>query len=137
MRLILTALFLAAFTINAFAQLEKTIHQTFEVGNARQIVLDLYGEYETKPWAGSNVMTETSIKIFNASPQIFNHMVEQLHRYDIKAETLGEVLKLVSLDKKREAVRTKHGDYSEIIVLTVYIPEQFHSDDKLNFVRTN
>jgi hypothetical protein len=134
MKFNLTALFLVVSAIHAFAQLEKTMHQTFEVGEARQIVLDLYGEYEIKHWEGNNVMTETSVKIFNATPQVLNHLVNQ-QRYDIQPAATGEVLKLASSDMKRESIMTKHGDCSEYVVLIVYMPAQFQSTDNLIFTR--
>ncbi|MEK7254768.1 MAG: hypothetical protein AAB316_08490 [Bacteroidota bacterium] len=139
MRLIFTCI-LAFFSVGiASAQLEKTIHQTFDLGEAKTISLDLFGSYTLVPWASDNLMTETQIQLYGATPAILNHLVEKNNRYNIEADTIGGNIKLVSFDKKREPVRTKtHPDgCTERVKLKVFVPEKFSVTDSTTLVRMN
>jgi len=120
----------------AFAQLERTIHQTFEIGDASRISLDLVGELETQPWAGNNVLTETKIQIFDASPAILKYFIEEVHRYEIQADTSAEnQIVLKSFDKERKTVKTKKGECFEYVHVLVYVPEGFKKVDEVTLVR--
>jgi hypothetical protein len=119
----------------AFCQMEKTIHQTFEIGDAENITLDLVGEYEIKPWAGNTIMTETQVQLFDANISILNHFLEKEKRYFIEADTTGGEVKLISFDKKREAIKTKKGACLENVILKVFIPEVFEKQEDTHFVR--
>lgn len=131
----LTLSFLIFSTAAVFGQLEKTIHQTFEVGDASSIKLDLYGEYIVEPWAGSTLMTETKIELYEASPSILNHFVEKEQRYFIEADTTGGNFILRSFDKKRTAIRTRSGECFEIVKLKVYTPDNYAVKDETTLVK--
>lgn len=133
-RIIVCLFFFAYFSSTSNAQLEKVIHQTFEIGEANNIALDLVGTYEIEPWAGNNILTETKIQMFNASPAILNHFVKE-KRYEIQVESEGISLKLISFDKERRAIKYKEGECSEIVNVRIFVPEDFEKIDKSHLVR--
>lgn len=119
-------LFICLFIFsNAQAQLEKVMHQTFEVGNMEGISLDLVGEYDIEKWAGNTIMTETKVELYEASPAILNHFVSKDKRYEILADTLNNQLVLSSLDKERKPIRTKTQECPEIVHVRVFVPDTF------------
>lgn len=109
----------------AQAQLEKVMHQTFEVGEMKTITLDLMGEYTIEKWAGNTVMTETKVELYEASPAILNHFIIKEKRYEVVADTLNSQLALSSLDKERKPIRTKLRECSEIVHVRVFVPDTF------------
>jgi len=118
-------LFTFLFSVSATAQLEKVMHQTFEVNDLESIQLDLTGEYTIEKWAGNTVMTETKVELYEASPAILNHFIEKAKRYEITADTLNTGLVLSSLDKERKPIRTKFAECPEIVNLRVFVPDNF------------
>ena len=72
------------------AQLEKVLHQSFDLDGVNSINLELYGEYEIEKWAGNSILTETSVQIYDATPGIFKHFVEKDKRYGIEANLTDE-----------------------------------------------
>jgi hypothetical protein len=137
MKILLTALFTFLAAAATFAQVEKTIHQTFDIGESKSIVLDLAGDYSIHPWAGNTLMTETKVELYDASPAIMNHVYEKEQRYKIESDTLGGTIKLISFDKKREAIRTRSGTCTEIVHIKVFVPENFQSEGETTFVKVD
>lgn len=121
-------------SVSCFGQLEKTIHQTFETGTRTTISLDLVGTFTVIPWAGSNVMTETRIELYNGSPSILNHFVEKDQRYFIETDTSATALTLVSHDKKRDSIKTNNGGCTEVVTVKVFVPEKFVARDEKTLV---
>lgn len=109
----------------AQAQLEKVMHQTFEVGEVETISLDLVGEYDVEEWAGNTIMTETKVQLYEASPAILNHFVTKAKRYEISADTLDRNLLLASMDKERKPIRTKTQECYELVKLKIFVPDTF------------
>lgn len=136
MKLLLTAVITFFAVTFSFAQLEKTIHQTFEVGEADKISLDLYGEYELIFWAGNNIMSETKIELYSSSASIFNHFIDKEQRYLIQTDTTNGILTLQSHDKKRVAIRTKNGECTEIVHLRLFIPDKFAIETEKTLVKS-
>lgn len=127
-------LLFSAFT--TFAQLEQTIHQTFELNDKASVQLDLYGGYTLTPWAGNNILIETKIQLFNSSASIFKHFIEKDKRYQIEADTSSpEKLRLYSHDMKRTTLRTKTGaESTEVVETRIFIPENYLVKDEKNLV---
>jgi hypothetical protein len=137
MRISFVLFFIIQLSNHANAQLEKIIHQTFEIGETQEIALDLFGEYEVVYWAGTNVMTETRIQLYEASSSILNHFVDKMQRYSVEADTSGGKVLIYHKDKKRENIRTRNGNQcTEIITLKVFIPDSFKSQNEKLMVRT-
>ena len=64
-------LFLISFSSLTQAQLEKTIHQTFDVSESTAISLQLISDSVLiVPWAGNKILTETKVELYEASPSI-------------------------------------------------------------------
>jgi len=127
--------FLMCNTI-AHAQLEKTIHQTFEIGNTDAVTFELISDTTLiVPWAGNNILTETKIELYDASPSILKHFVEKESRYVIEADTTGGNFKLYSDNKERKPIRTRSGECPEIVQIRVFVPENFELQDNKRLVR--
>jgi len=124
--------FLAVSSVQA--QLEKILHQSFDLTSINNITLDLYGEYEIEKWAGNSILTETSVQVYDASIGIFKHFVES-GRYGIDANLDEESIALVSKDKKRTAIRTKKGECYEFVKVRIFVPDDFKVVDQGNLVR--
>jgi hypothetical protein len=130
------AFLLFLFSSSCFAQLEKTIHQTFDLNAMTTVQLELYGEYTIVPWAGNNILVETKIQLYNSSASVLKHFIEKDQRYLIDADTaLTGVIKLVSHDMKRAALRTKTGAESiENVETRIFIPENYAIKDEKTLV---
>ncbi len=136
---ILLSAFLLSFAFASYGQLEKTIHQTFDLSEKSTILLDLHGAYTIVPWAGNNVLVETKVQLFNSSAAVLKHFVEKDQRYLIEADTAAAgTVKLVSHDKKRASLRTKSGaESTEIVETRIFVPENFAiRDDKTLVLET-
>ncbi|RMF30190.1 MAG: hypothetical protein D6765_03465 [Bacteroidetes bacterium] len=123
---------LQMLALNLSAQLKKTLHQTFEVGDSiREIQLELGGEVWARPWAGHNILTTSQVELYEASPAILEHFAVEERRYEIVADTLGTVLLLRHFDQERRPIRTRRGQCPEILHVKVYLPESFAPADSL------
>ncbi|RMG85811.1 MAG: hypothetical protein D6714_05285 [Bacteroidetes bacterium] len=127
--------FLTLTFTTAHAQLEKVLHQTFEIGDVAEIKLDLYGEYQIEPWVGENVMTETQIQLTGASPAILKHFVEKARRYDVEMEIQDGVARFYSFDKERPGIRTRESNCTEKVQMRIFVPDDFKIVDQKTLVR--
>lgn len=115
-------------SISANAQLRKTVHQTFEVGEARNINLDVYGEYEIEAWPGNTIMSETKIELYDASPHILKFFMEEKERYMFTLSGAGEAsINLISNDKERRSIQYRGQECFEQVKVKLYIPEDFEA----------
>ncbi len=122
-------LFLSFSSLTSFAQLEKTIHQTFELNDAAGISLKLAGDYEIINWSGNQILTETNIKLYDASEGILKHFLKT-GRYKILSDTSNTTtFALSSKDMQRKPIRTKYADCLEEVRIRVFVPEKFSRED--------
>jgi hypothetical protein len=113
-------------SISANAQLKKTVHQTFEVGEARNINLDVFGDYEIESWPGNTIMSETKIELYDASPHILKFFMEEKERYKLTLNGAGEEsISLVSNDKERRGIQYKGKECFEQVKVKLFVPEEF------------
>lgn len=127
---------LTLFTICcASAQLEKVLHQTFELGEAERINLDLKGEYKIELWAGNTVMTETQIRLTDASPAILKHFIEKAKRYDVVLENENSTARFYSHDKERREIKSKYGLCYEEVNLRIFVPDSFEIINEKSLVK--
>jgi len=117
------------------AQLQKVLHRPFETDSAQVIVLDLYGEYEVQPWAGDNILVEMTVKLYQASDGLLKHFIEKEKRYEMDSSLEGDVFKLVSKDKKREPIKTTHGECFETVAVRIFLPDRFDPDGEHRWKR--
>lgn len=138
---------LLAFCLNivqiASAQLEKVLHQTFELSDSiTSVSLSLYGDYEFQKWSSNTIMVETSVELYDASPSILNHFVKK-GRYNVIFEANGEILQIDSKDQERTAIKTRvkkkanqaSGEIEtkqcfEIVKVRIFIPNDFLVADR-------
>lgn len=113
------------FCASATAQVEKTIHQAFELENVSSVKLEIPGEYEIIPWASSSIMTETHVQLFQASPAILNHFVEKAKRYNFTLELSEGTAVLKAEDMKREPIKIRGVTLTELVVQKIYLPENY------------
>ena len=116
------------FAQTTFAQLEKSIHQTFELDTFNQVNINLQGEVEIEKWAGNTIMAETKIKLYDASAGILSYFVKE-GRYEIISHASGTQIELKSKDVVRKPIQTKNGQCFEEVMVKIYMPEDFESDD--------
>jgi hypothetical protein len=142
MRKILFTAAMAMFSFTANAQMERTTYQTFEVDSARVINLDIKGEYEIKTWAGSNLLVETNVQIWDASKEILNFLIKE-GRYDLTTDSTADPhpkdIRIYTKYTERKPVKKKDGGKClEIATTRIFIPDTFMvSEDKKRLTRKN
>lgn len=119
-----------------FGQLQKVFHQTFEIDTINQIHFDQLGEYKVESWAGNNIMTETKVKLYQASEGILDHLIEA-GRYELEANAQGESVRLSAKDKLRRPIKTHKGECAEIVELRIFIPDSFEKLGEHGWKRPN
>lgn len=106
------------------AQVDKVIHQTFEVGAAKKINITVTGErVDIRPTKGSRVLVETTVELSNANARLLDYIVNN-GRYDLVStqnQTNNE-LELSSI-KTRNVIMIRGKECKEKISYVIYIPE--------------
>lgn len=119
------------FQIPAFAQMERTVYQVFEVDSAQTVTLDIVGfTYpELHVWAGNSILTEANIQIWDASPEIVNFLIEQ-GRYAFEQEKEGDLLRVFTKIRKREDIKLPgmHSKCVEQTTVKVFVPDIYDWD---------
>ena len=129
---------LFCFSALTYSQLEKTIHQTFEVDGKSILSFNLISDStQIIPWAGTTILTETKVELYDASPSILAHFMDKEQRYTIDADTTGNGILLFSVNKERKPIRTRHGECYEQMKTRVFVPEDFTLDSDQKYVRSN
>lgn len=142
MRKILITAVATVFSYTANAQMERTTYQTFEVDSARVITLDIKDEYEIKTWAGSNLLVETNVQIWDASKEILNFLIKE-GRYDLTTDSTADLhpkeIRIYTKNTTRKPVRKKDGGQSlEKVATRIFIPDTYAiSEDKKRLTRKN
>jgi uncharacterized protein (DUF1786 family) len=135
MNKIFTILF-SFLSFSSFAQLEKTIHQTFNVNDAKNIGITMNNEYEIQTWPGDAVLVETNIKLENATSAILNFAVDS-GRYVIVFEDNGNGSTFTLKEKatNRPKLSSKNGLVNEMVTVKIFIPEDFDASNKALLVK--
>ncbi len=126
---------LACCTSTANAQMERTMYQVFEVDSAKTVALDIVGIYEIHSWAGSSILVETNIQIWEGSREILNYLIKE-GRYDVSMDsTAGPTpteMKIYTKNKERKPIKRLDGQKClEIATAKFFIPDTFIvSEDK-------
>jgi len=131
-------LFLLVFSFlltPAFAQLEKTLHQTFEVKDVKDINLKIPAGYELLSWPGDVILVETNIKLEQANAAVMNYVVEN-GRYQMQFEGIKNGNYLLSYKNPNpQKLKTKFGPCDEVVNIRIFVPEQFDISDKAQIHR--
>lgn len=127
-------------TLSAGAQMERTMYQVFEIDSAKTVNLDIVGVYEIHTWAGSSILVEANIQIWDASPEILSFLIKE-GRYDLTTDSTAgpnarEVL-IFTKNKERKPIKRPDGQKClEIATTKIFIPDVFLiSEDKKQLVR--
>ena len=119
------AIVLSLLPVNTVsAQAQRTSYQVFQLDTLTEIELQLFDDYKVESWAAKNLMTQSTIKLYNGSEGILQHFVDN-GRYAVEVDTIGSRLRLVSKDQERKKIKTKEGECFEVIELILYLPEEF------------
>ncbi len=133
-------LFLLAFSClftPAFAQLEKTLHQTFEVKEVKNISVNIPAGYELLSWPGDVILVETNVKLEQANAAIMNYVVEN-GRYLIQFEGKKDGNYILSYkNPSPQKLKTKFGICDEVVNIRIFVPESFDISDKAQVRRTH
>lgn len=107
------------------AQIQKSFHQVYEIGDSVEIIeLSLHGEYEYKSWPGNNIMLQTKITLYDATPSILKFFMEN-GRYEVEATESGKELLLLALDKERRVIKSSGVECFEEVKQVIFLPEEF------------
>lgn len=106
------------------AQFEKIIHQSFEIEEIVDLKFNIAGDYVIEPWAGNVILTETKVRLHNASPSIFKYYLEK-ERYNLTSASDHKTVTIESLDMERKPIRTKTGECYEFVKVRIFIPEDY------------
>lgn len=133
-----TLLFFLSTSHAAFAQMERTIYQVFEVDSIKTVSLDLADVYDIYSWGGSSILVETNIKISFASPEILDYLIKD-GRYAIAMDTLApDAVKIYTKIRDRKPIKTPNGVCTEIPDAKIFVPDTFTwTDDKKRLTRKN
>ena len=127
--------FLIVFAITLQAQVQKTIHQTFDVEDeVTQVALDIYDEFEVEHWASNTIMTVTKVELTSGSQYLLDFYAKK-GRYDLDVSGASTSLKLVSKDKVRRGMKYKDMMVYEQVTMKILIPEDFELNGKTQLVR--
>lgn len=110
----------------AYAQMERTVYQVFEVDSIQTVTLDIVGfTYpELHVWAGNSVLTEANIQVWDASPEIVNYLIEQ-GRYAFEQEITGDAMRIFTKVRKREDIKLPgmRAKCVEQTTVKVFVPD--------------
>ncbi|GJM34431.1 MAG: hypothetical protein DHS20C18_34320 [Saprospiraceae bacterium] len=124
------------WSCSLWGQAQTSFHEIFPLDSVKMIQLDLYDEPEIKPWPGNNIMIETKVKLYDASEVILDHFVEG-GRYKVETVMVEDQLTLLSVDKERKTIKTKHGECFEEVKTVVYMPENFTESGTYQYLRSD
>jgi hypothetical protein len=117
------------------AQMERTMYQVFECDSAETVSLDIVGIYEIHAWAGSSILVENNIQIWDASREILNFLIKD-GRYDVTMDSSAgptpREMKIFTKNKERKPIKRLDGQKClEIATTKFFIPDTFIvSEDK-------
>jgi len=116
---------LLLFSLSAQAQLERVIHQTFEIKDEVNMVgLDLLDSYEIEKWAGNNIMTVAKIELTGGANHILDFFVKE-GRYEMEMKEEETSAILTNILKERKEMNWKNGLVYELVTIKMYVPEDF------------
>lgn len=128
----LIVLFLSLwFSIGASAQMERTVYQVFEVDSVQTVTLDIvnFTYPELHVWAGNSILTEANIQIWDASPEIVGHLIEN-GRYEFQSEKTGDALHIFSKIRQRQDIKLPgmRSKCVEQTTIKIFVPDIYEFD---------
>ena len=133
-KFLLFSVFSLLLICSADAQIKKTLHKTYRIDSVNHITLDLIGEYEVLTWAGSSVLIETSVELYDANINIYKFFLKE-GRYRTDLSLYNQTAAFVSHDKVRKTINTASGQCWEIVKSKIYVPEEFTILDNTKMIK--
>lgn len=99
-------------------------HETFALDSVQVVELQLFDEYETVPWAGNQLMIQTTVDLYGCRQHILDFFHEQ-ERYAVRDSLVGDQLTVASVDTQRKMVLVQGKECYERITIRVFLPEAF------------
>lgn len=127
------------------AQQQRTLHQTFDLSGVRQVQFELFDGYEVESWAGTTILMEVQVQMWeesnagrtDAPESIFKHFLEK-GRYQTSGTLVeGKVLKIKSKDMVRAQIRTARGVCLESVMVKILLPESFQQTGDHSWARVD
>jgi len=113
------------FSLSVQAQLERVIHQTFEIKeDVNTVALNLLDTYEIEKWAGNNIMTVAKIELTGGANHILDFFVKE-GRYEMEMKEEETAATLTNILKERKEMNWKNGLVFELVTIKMYVPEDF------------
>ncbi len=118
---------------NASAQMERTVYQIFAVDSAETVVIDMVNFIypEVHFWAGTSILTEVHVQVWDASPERVDTLISQ-GRYAFEMERQGSTLRIYSKTRRREPIYMfRQGQKKaclEQTVIKVFVPDIYEVD---------
>jgi len=111
-------------SVEMHAQFSKSLHDVFELEEAKELRFDVAGNVKVENWKGGVILVETKVDLFNASRDLLNFLLES-QRYTIVADVVDYELTIASISKDRNSIQTKEGIVDEQVNVTIRVPEDF------------
>ncbi len=118
----------------SFGQIEKIIHQDFNIDRITQVDFALSRDYTLEKWAGTTILVETKVKMESASPSVLKLAIEQ-GRYEILAIEGDNKITLKSKIEKPSLFRIKNNDVIETVEVKIMVPDEFNIENKASITR--
>ncbi|MBK9338394.1 MAG: hypothetical protein IPM98_18365 [Lewinellaceae bacterium] len=116
---------------NTYAQMERTVYQVFEVDSVQTVTLDIinFTYPELHIWAGNNILTEANIQLWDASPEVVNHLIDK-GRYAFESDKTGETLRIFTKIRQREDIKMPgmRSKCVEQTTIKVFVPDIYEFD---------
>lgn len=125
--LLISGLLLLSAVSTSYGQLQKTLHQSFEIPDSTRTLLIKFPEMDSwkiVSWAGNSIMTESNIKMYSANKGIFNFFLDK-GRYNYMTYEKGDSLLMTGQDPKRDVIKAGDMECSEIVDVRIFIPDAF------------
>ncbi|MCS6928849.1 MAG: hypothetical protein NZM43_05060 [Saprospiraceae bacterium] len=113
---------------SAYAQMERTVYQIFAVDSVETVILELVNFVypEVHSWAGTSILTEVHVQVWDASPERVDALIRQ-GRYAFESERQGNTLRIRTKVRRREPIAMfregKKKVCLEQTIVKVFVPD--------------
>ena len=131
-------LFLVLATLSSYisySQIEKILHQDFNIDRITTVNFALSRDYTIEKWAGTTILVETKVRLESASPSVLKLAIEQ-GRYEILPIEDDTKITLKSKIEKPSLFRIKNNDVIETVEVKIMVPDEFDIENKASITRT-
>lgn len=121
--------------LQLLAQQERSFHQNFTAEKYASVSINIPQEVTVEHWAGNTILTELSVEIYDVTPAVFKHFINE-DRYSFTLEENGETAATIKYTvENRQPIRTREGEVYEFIRIRLLVPETFDISDPTKIVR--